>query len=150
MIAKSLASHETVEALADAILADDPPGISYMVHIYYDETATLGAPLLEARYSGVPLGGKYSARRDPAHSSAGDVHLHIFARNNEIAAINRDGSAHDGSSGFPLPSRAADGIRRHYPDFHVPADNIIESVPPALQALLNASIEHLLLEEGGT
>lgn len=145
MIETAVATDQTAEALADAILADEP---HFILHIYY-ESAGSDAALLEARHSGFPLGGPYSARRDRAHTPVDDLHLHIFARNNEIAAINRDGTGHDGSSGIRLPARAADGIRRLFPEIHVPASNIIESAPAEFQKLINDSIERLLLEEGG-
>ena len=81
----------------------------------------------EARHRGDPLIGKYTVRRDTPHSDSGQYHLHVYDRNNQLFAINKDGTAHDQSHGCRIPNKAADALRSMYPDFCFPRDNFIES-----------------------
>lgn len=87
-----------------------------------------GRVLRKAMHRGRPLGGKYSAQRHQAHTAEGKTHLHVYARNNQLFAINVDGSAHDTSHGIRIPNKVADAIRRKFPEFRVPADNLIKSI----------------------
>lgn len=57
----------------------------------------------------------------------------------KIAAVNADGSAHDRSHGIQLQRWALDGAAKHYPDFRMPKDGLIEG-------LLAGSEPSLLLE----
>ena len=81
----------------------------------------------EARHRGKPLRGPYSVIDHPPRSDSGQKHLHVYCRNNEIFAINKDGTAHDQSHGCRIPNKAADALRSMYPDFCFPRDNFIES-----------------------
>lgn len=89
--------------------------------------------LLEAKHRGQPLGGQYSARLDKAHSSTGQDHLHIYAKNNQLFAINKDGTAHDRSHGAQIPNRVAAAIRAEFPDFRLPTSGIIEAALPDVE-----------------
>jgi hypothetical protein len=133
-----------VDRIVEALIADTP-GLEYVIHFYFQPDELL----LEAQYRGLPIGGRYSARKDSAHSPSGQVHLHLFAKNNQLAAINIDGTSHDGSNGFPLPTRAADGIRKHFPQFRIPPNNVIEDAPTDIQSLVTDPLNRLLVEEGG-
>ena len=86
----------------------------------------------EARKKGsIPLGGKYSARLDPPHVPSGQKHLHLFAKGNQLAAVNKDGSAHDRSHGIRIPDRVAGAIKTRFPHFEIPKNNMIETVSRA-------------------
>ncbi len=58
-------------------------------------------------------------------------HLHFQVKGTNIAAINRDGTAHDRSHGIKLQRWALDGMANHYPGFKPPKDGIIESLMAA-------------------
>lgn len=76
-------------------------------------------------------GKRYSVRFDKMNYGAYDPnkdHLHVFLKNNQLFAINRDGTAHDKSHGKKIPNYVSDKIKQEYPDFILPADNLIESV----------------------
>ncbi|MEI8096436.1 MAG: hypothetical protein WCG80_19660 [Spirochaetales bacterium] len=81
--------------------------------------------LQEAKFLDVPRTTLF-ARYDPGNtSSSTQDHLHLFSRNrNELYAINRDGSPHDGSkaqlSGKEIKFLTSLG-------FSVPASGILES-----------------------
>src|SRR5262245_42255980 len=77
--------------------------------------------LEEARHRGVPLIGPYSYRKDPPHSSTGQYHVHVYKRQNELFALNFDGTAHDQSHGRPIPGRVAAALRLALPELMIPA-----------------------------
>jgi hypothetical protein len=56
--------------------------------------------------------------------------MHVFGKpngkGNEIVAINRDGTGHDGFSKSPVPTRVADLARAM--GYAVPLSNLLESV----------------------
>ena len=72
-------------------------------------------------------------------------HLHIFAKDNELFAINRDGTAHDGYHGVSIPSKVQDFIRSKDPDFKLPTNGILESMN-LYDSDLHAEILSLLQE----
>ncbi len=101
----------------------------YVVHVLLD-VRTLDANCLdEAEHRGRPLGGQYSAQLHSPHTPppVGQFHLHVYARNNQIFALNMDGSAHDRSHGTTMPRKVADAIKNLFPDFTVPPNNFIEA-----------------------
>jgi len=104
----------------------------YTVHIVFRTTAE-PTFLEEARHRGVPIGGVYSADLHKARIPSGQDHLHIYARQNHLFAINKDGTAHDRSHGAHIPNRVADAIKQNFPDFVLPKDNLIESAPSDVQ-----------------
>jgi len=144
---EALSSGTGVAAIVDGLLSE-AGDIEYVVHIYYGHSDD-GAALLEAKYNGLPLGGKYSARKDPAHAPSGQFHLHLFARGKELGAINRDGTGHDGSTGVTLPPRVVAGMQKHFPQFRIPPSHVIESAPSSIQRLVTDLLERQLLLEGG-
>ncbi|WP_319403213.1 hypothetical protein [uncultured Anaeromusa sp.] len=84
--------------------------------------------LLEAMLPGQPIGGVYSVKKHSPHTPKNQTHLHVFKKNNQIFAINYDGSAHDKSHGVEIPREVAAGLRRCFPNVVIPANNIIESI----------------------
>lgn len=105
----------------------------YSVHIFHSSDE-VGA-LQEARHQGTPLGGRYSAQLHQAHAPGGQRHLHIYARRNQLFALNVDGTAHDDSHGAKIPSRVAQGIAQRFPEFEMPKDRLIEWAPEDLLML---------------
>jgi len=108
----------------------------YTIH-FYVEKAEGGQFLLEAKHKGIPLKGPYSAQPHPAHSPAGQKHIHVFKKNNELFALNVDGTAHDQSHGIRIPNKVADRIAKDFPDFKLPPGNIIEflTFPKAIKLI---------------
>lgn len=98
----------------------------FVIHVYADDEDTL-EQLEEAKGPGRPLAGKYYYRVDRPPPESGQIHVHVYAKNNHIFAINKDGSAHDASHGFTIPNKAASALRRRFPDWKIPDNNLIES-----------------------
>ncbi len=86
--------------------------------------------LQEARHRGISLAGPYSVDKHSPHTSKNDYYLHVYLKNNQIFAINKDGTAHDCSHGCEIPRVAADSLRAMFPDYKFPDNNIIESSGP--------------------
>lgn len=107
----------------------------YTVNIYGSafETSRI---FKEAKHRGTPLGGTYSMRQDSPHSTKGQNHIHVYCKNNQLFAINKDGSAHDQSHGVRIPNKVARKLRVQLPDYKIPGNNIIESAPPEIAELL--------------
>lgn len=76
----------------------------------------------------VDLGKGRAILHHNAHIPNTQDHLHFRVKGTNIAAINKDGSAHDKSHGVTLQKWATDGAKRYYPDFHIPKDGLIESI----------------------
>jgi hypothetical protein len=102
--------------------------LNQVVHFIF-ETGSGDETAFEALHKGAPLIGKYSAILHKAHVPGGQDHLHVFARQNQLFALNRDGSAHDRNHGIQIPNRVADAIRNAYPEFTLPPDSFIEAAP---------------------
>ena len=51
------------------------------VHIFFNSKED--DVIVEAHHKGVPLGGKYSAQLHKPHTSIGQEHIHVYARNNQ-------------------------------------------------------------------
>jgi hypothetical protein len=98
------------------------------VNFIFDTGSEIAA-LFEARHKGNPLVGQYSAQLHKPHITGGQEHLHVYARQNQLFAINKDGTAHDRSHRAQIPNRVADAIRADYPDFKLPPDGVIEAAP---------------------
>ena len=99
----------------------------YSINIYFDyDNQQVIHSFQEAKNKGpIIFDSQYSARKDQRHSDKGQIHLHLFMHNNEIAAVNKDGSGHDGSHGYELPKKVYNGIKTKFPDFKI--KQIIES-----------------------
>lgn len=85
--------------------------------------------LQEARHRGIPLGGQYSANLHSAHTTPGMKHIHVYAGNGQVFAMNIDGSAHDQSHSTRIPNKVAKALSQRFPDFTLPPSNVIESAP---------------------
>ena len=110
----------------------------YIVHVWYKRT---GHNLItEAKHKGLPLGGQYSAQLHKPPFTVGQQHIHVYANNNQLFALNKDGSAHDQSRGIRIPNKVAKAISNEFPDFILPSANIIESAPMAIQLLYDLQI----------
>jgi hypothetical protein len=105
------------------------PVDAYIVSIYTDDDP-ISSLLTEAQHKGIPIGGKYSLQKHSPHIPDSDYHLHVYARKNQILAINKDGTAHDGSHGVIIPNVVANAIRSMFPDWQLPPNNVIEVCTP--------------------
>jgi hypothetical protein len=111
------------------------------VHILFDDKEAICA-LNEAKHKGIPLSGQYSAQVHGPHGY-GQKHLHAYSKNNQLFAINWDGTAHDKSHGIFIPNKVAIAIAQRFPDLKLPNNNFIESVMPDM---LDTGKLKLLLE----
>jgi hypothetical protein len=68
-------------------------------------------------------------------SGTGQEHLHIYCRNNQIFALNKDGTAHDKSHGVTIPNKVAKALKTIFPNFNIPDNNLIESAPRTVDLL---------------
>lgn len=107
----------------------------YVVHLVFPPRTN--KRLDEAKHKGIPLGGQYSAKTHQAHSSGGYKHIHVYARNKQIFALNKPGTGHDQSHGVKIPNKVAKAIRKQFPDFDLPPGNFIESAPLTVQVLFS-------------
>lgn len=98
----------------------------YIIYILFDTKER--AVFEEANRRGT-LGGGFSYELHKAHSSVGQEHMHGYYKNNQIFALNIDGTAHDRSHGIRIPNKVAKGIKQKFPGFKLPANNFIESAP---------------------
>ncbi|QDC08767.1 hypothetical protein FHY55_05735 [Oceanicola sp. D3] len=90
----------------------------------------------------VDLGKGRAIMHHKAHVRNTQDHLHFRVKGTNFAAINKDGSAHDKSHGVQLQKWAMDGMRRHYPGFHIPDDGLIESIFAEDLVLLTEAQDH--------
>lgn len=101
----------------------------YRVHIFFHDP-TVKSLLEEAQSRGVPIGGLYSAVKHSPHTPNGMHHLHFYAKGNQIGALNIDGTTHDAWHGRRLPNKVIKGIAKHFPEFIIPPDGVLEEVEP--------------------
>jgi hypothetical protein len=108
----------------------------FAIFIYEDTDEDSLLLLNEAKHRGIPLGGPYSVEKHSPHTPKNDYHLHLYHKNNQILAINRDGTAHDRSHGCIIPMVAADALRKMFLEYSIPETNLIESAG-VVEYLLN-------------
>jgi hypothetical protein len=123
--------------------------------IYHFETADRVAEvivrlLLNEAKPFVDLGKGRAILHHKAHIPNTQDHLHFRVKGTNIAAINKDGSAHDKSHGIELQKWATVGAKKHYPDFKIPKDGLIESIfADDASVLIEAQdLDHGLLSPG--
>lgn len=78
----------------------------------------------------IQLNSVYSVRedQDKSHIPAdpNKKHIHVMKKGKEIFAINKDGSAHDGSAGKIIPREIYNILKQRYPGFNFPSDRVIK------------------------
>jgi len=123
----------------------------HFIHIYFitdghEELFSLRSRLLHESRT-VNLGRGYSSEfhrnNYQQNPDAMRDHIHLYFKNNELCAINRDGSGHDGSRGYILPKYAAQAIQNRYPDFNIPNNRVLESLEN-VNCQLEENIQYLL------
>lgn len=113
----------------------------YIIYILFDRRES--AIFEEANRRGT-LGGQFSYKLDNQHAPVGQEHIHVYKNENQIFAMNIDGTAHDRSHGIRIPNKVAKGIKQKLPGFKLPANNFIESPPADIIELFR---EQILLSE---
>lgn len=108
----------------------------FAIFIYEDTDEDTLQLLNEAKHRGIPLAGPYSVEKHSPHTPKNDYHLHLYDKNNQILAINKDGTSHDRSHGCVIPRVAADALRKMFPGYTIPDNNLIESAG-VVEYLLN-------------
>lgn len=110
----------------------------YIIYILFDRKEL--AVFEEANRRGT-LGGGFSYElHKAAHSSVGQEHMHVYYKNNQIFALNIDGTAHDRSHGIRIPNKVVKGIKQKLSGFKLPANNFIESAPADIIELFREQI----------
>jgi len=84
--------------------------------------------LKEAKHVGIPLVGTYSVIKHPPHTQPGEYHLHVYDDSEQIFAINKGGTAHDGFHGVRIPNKVYNALTAKYKGWLFPPDQIIESI----------------------
>ena len=110
----------------------------YVVHILFANSD--GGLLVEGKSKTFELGGQYSAMLHQAHSNPGQIHIHVYAKNRKLFAMNQDGSAHDRSHQTRIPNEVATAISKKFPSFTLPPDNFIESAPREINSKFGAQL----------
>ena len=106
------------------------------LHIYFsvnssfppEPFSTESKLLNESRKQNIGRGLSIRFDRNHVFSDPNKDHLHVYKQGNEILAINRDGTAHDGFSGVRIPNTVYNYLQTNYPDYILPCDRIIESL----------------------
>ena len=111
---------------------------SEVIHILFEKETSI--VLNEAKTRGTPVGGPYSVLFHKAHSTVGSDHIHGYEKNNQLFALNVDGTAHDQSHGVRIPNRLAKGIKNCFPNVTLPTNNMIENAPHAIQLIAKSLI----------
>lgn len=96
-----------------------------IIVIYHDKDSEL---LLEAKMKGEALIGSYSYIKNKPHTPDGDYHLHVYDGNNEIFAINKGGSSHDGYHGVRIPNKVYQALTKKFDKWIFPPSQIIETI----------------------
>src|SRR6266568_2902638 len=116
----------------------------HVVHLYCSDLDSK-VFLLEAQHRGTPLGGAYSAQYHRARTNPGQNHIHVYCKNNELFALNADGTAHDQSHGVQIPNKVAKAIAQKFPNIHLPPENLIEcaSIEDEAEVLLESPTDRV-------
>lgn len=135
-----------------------------IVHVYFlsELAEKLATPLVEGKQS---LTGAYRYDLHSPHTPKGQYHIHVYLKNNQIFAINWDGTAHDQSHRKVIPGKVFAALKAEFPDLVMPPNRIIECIFPG-SAILGGQtpsrfdssemlrLKHLITEEvkgaGGT
>src|SRR5690348_8313609 len=95
-----------------------------IVHVY----STLPFPKVLLAEAKKRLAGVYFYDKHKPHAPPGKYHLHVYLKNNEMFAINWDGTAHDQSHQKVIPGKVFKALRTKFPDLVLPPNRIIESI----------------------
>lgn len=99
-------------------------GIAVFLHEYEENELQL---IQEGKTKGTPLTGSYSFIKHQPHNPAGDYHLHVYKKGNQVFSINKSGRGHDGYSGTRIPNKVFKALKNKFGDWNWPKDQIIES-----------------------
>lgn len=90
--------------------------------------SALLAELLNEGCQTKDLGKGRSIMFHRAHVPVGQDHIHFLVKGKKVAALNRDGTAHDKSHGYQMLQWQMDGLAKHHPGFALPKTGLIEQL----------------------
>ena len=109
--------------------------------IYFDISDTNACPMLEMVCQPIPGFKKFGYRIDIPYGEqrpGNQKHMHIYKNNEEIFAINADGTAHDGYHKVKIPEKIVPFLISK--GITIPPDNIIECLLlPTRRTMLSES-----------
>ena len=126
------------EAVDKITIEEDEPvagvrlsiSVECIVDIWFDNSENdqknIKSMINEAQHRGTPLVGTWSVQKHPPHGGQGEFHLELYNKNNKVFALNKSGTAHDKSHKVPIPNAVADALRKKFPNWTIPPDNLIE------------------------
>ena len=107
-----------------------------------------GQLLKEAGGNWKNMTGPYRYRVDGPHdATTGQRHIHVYKKNNQLFALNWDGSGHDNSKGTEIPKKVHDYLGNAHPDLSLPKNRIIESIHTGGQILKFSEYVRLRLSD---
>lgn len=92
---------------------------------YHPDTSSF---VIESKSKGNYLIGNYSYMKHPPHTSPGEYHIHVYDGQNQIFAINKNGTAHDGYHGVRIPNKVYNALVQKFPEWTFPSNQVIESL----------------------
>ncbi len=78
-------------------------------------------------------GRGYSTLFHRGHVPGAQDHVHVSRHNNQLFAINVDGTAHDRSHGAVIPKYMAKALQDTYSGIVIPPNRLIENIDYAIQ-----------------
>lgn len=125
-------------------------GEKYVLHVYFHSNSQEPADTFtsenrlvqESKYQNIGNGYQLRFDRNLAYQDPAKDHIHVYKKNRQLTAVNRDGTAHDGFHGTRIPSKVADYIRNEFWDFELPNNNFIESCEPAVEQRIERLLEN--------
>lgn len=111
----------------------------YKIHIHTEDDFLVETNSVLLEHTNIFRKG-YSIREDPPHTSKSLRHVHIMKKRNQFAALNLDGTAHDGYHNVRLPNYICQVLTQFYPDFKVPENGIIEAYISPLDQIDNIKV----------
>lgn len=99
-------------------------GIAFKI---FRQTESQVIHLNEAKNTGRNLVGTYTYDIHQPHNPTGEYHIHLRDKGNEILSMNKvSGTAHDGYHGVRIPNKAFNALKKKFPDWNWPPNQILE------------------------
>ena len=120
-----------MESLQNSI-KDNLKSINTLKNVYFDAIYLDISEVnlfIEGLYKPIPGLNRYGYRIDIPHGEqrpGNQKHMHIYVKNNELLALNIDGTAHDGYHNVEIPKKLITFLKDK--GFTIPPNNLIEYV----------------------